>query len=140
MSITEFLLARIAEDEAAANAANGPRWASGDGNISEGGLYALQDEGDDGWAIAWFELGTANEAEDGSRQLPHWPKMERHTHANSVHAARHDPARVLRECEAKRRIVDDVKSGWFDTDLDGACKHLAAVYSDHPDYDEAWRP
>ena len=155
MSITDFLLARIAEDEAAANAANGPRWASGDGNVSEGGLYALQGEGEDGWAIAWFELGTANEAEDGSRQLPRWPKMERHAHENSVHAARHDPARVLRECEAKRRIVDEhtfmaahesrdfgfSNGNCLTCRVQGPCAtllHLASVFADHPDYRQEW--
>jgi hypothetical protein len=78
------------------------------------------------------------------------------------------PARVLREVEAKRAIVDlhqletaylesrdddyrpikipEVQCyicGWV-SDLEGwACqtlRALAAVYRDHPDYDPAWRP
>ena len=89
VTITEFLLARIAEDEAGARAVVGDR-------------------------NAW--------------DTPEWD------------ASRWSPWRVLDECEAKRRIVDDVQCGWFDTDLAGACKHLAAVYSDHPDYDEEWKP
>ena len=54
--------------------------------------------------------------------------------------------RALAECEAMRAIVarhsehlgldrsEDYRNG-CDT-----LRHLAAVYADHPDYDEAWRP
>lgn len=86
-----------------------------------------------------------------------------------------DPARVLAECEAKRRIVsthavvtEDHTGAWWalgnpgsepvrtgcdncrkagvdgeDYLVNGPCdtlRALAAVYADHPDYDEAWRP
>lgn len=57
-----------------------------------------------------------------------------------AHIARHDPARVLREVEAKRAIVAltlNLTDG--DPDEFSTLRHLAAVYSDHPDYDEAWR-
>lgn len=131
MTLAEFLLARIAEDEDAARAANGPRWASGDGKISRGGLYALDGDTEDGWAIAWFQLGVANE----SRQLPRFSTVKLYAHENAVHAALHDPARVLAECEAKRRIV-----AW-DASVDyGAVRFLATVYADHPDYRAEWRP
>ncbi len=53
------------------------------------------------------------------------------------------PARVLAECEAKRRIVGHFSrhrpefwGGIASVPL-GA---LASVYADHPDYDESWRP
>lgn len=57
------------------------------------------------------------------------------------HMARHDPARVLREIEAKRRILD----AW---DQDGAFwpggsdvpALLALPYADRPGYREEWRP
>jgi len=64
--------------------------------------------------------------------------------------------RLLDECEAKRAIVDEctAASEWAaspDCDaplsystlagaLLGALRHLATIYADHPDYDEAWRP
>ncbi len=65
--------------------------------------------------------------------------------------------RVLAECEAKRRIVELHFENDPGPDAEcGACgdiggyysqvwpcptiKALAAVYADHPDYDEAWRP
>ena len=58
------------------------------------------------------------------------------------------PARVLAECEAKRRIVEQARNyspelehgdngEWaFDTVL----LALALPYADHPDYREEWRP
>jgi hypothetical protein len=89
----------------------------------------------------------------------------------------HDPARVLREVEAKRAIVEihkldteDYAGGWWtdphpdepdfyvrtgctnctscgvdgeDYIEDGPCattRALATIFADHPDYDEAWRP
>jgi hypothetical protein len=51
------------------------------------------------------------------------------------------PERVLAECEAKRRIVE--LHGPHGQSDELPCRELAvvaAVYSDHPDYDEAWRP
>ena len=92
LTLTDFLLARIAEDEATA------RYELGDLMADRPDVYSA--------------LGGA------------------------------DPARVLAECEAKRRIVDaaclDV---WEGHPLsDSALMALAAVYADHPDFDESWRP
>lgn len=76
------------------------------------------------------------------------------------HIARHNPARILREVEAKRRMFDlhvlaerDYGDG-FVTELCMVCdpqepepfypcqtlRLLALPYSDHPDYHEEWRP
>jgi len=97
MTITEFLMARIAEDEEAARA-------------------AMQ------------------------------------ASAQMAHIALHDPARVLAECEAKRRIVDFAlmeATGTATRQLDAgelpertewvAVAALAEVYADHPDYREEWK-
>lgn len=56
---------------------------------------------------------------------------------------RHDPARVLREVEAKRRIVD--RYAWLrengDTgDVAWVLPLLALPYADHPDYQQEWTP
>lgn len=82
---------------------------------------------------------------------------------NSVdqdHIARHQPGRVLAECEAKRRIVEDhtdsrepdycprcvkYRDQWegFIVYCPHPCPTLAAlasVYADHPDYRDEWRP
>lgn len=60
-------------------------------------------------------------------------------------------ARVLAECEAKRRIVEDCEEYAADhrtapSDFARGRRHaallaatrLAAVYADHPDYDQGW--
>ncbi|SCD40986.1 hypothetical protein GA0115251_106923 [Streptomyces sp. TverLS-915] len=70
----------------------------------------------------------------------------------AAHIARHDPARVLLEVEAKRRVLRahdkwcegrceaKYPEGGFDAAHYWSIKSLAAVYADHPDYDESWRP
>ena len=152
VTLTEFLLARIAEDEAVARAADVPHWRPGDGNVSEGGLYGLEGDGSDdqkGWAIAWFELGETNPPRADGRPGISGANWQRHAHENSVHAARHDPARVLAECEAKRQIVElhSAEPGFPDF-----CGHdlrelpcstlrlLALPYADHQDYMPEWKP
>lgn len=134
MTIVEFLLARSAEDEADARIAAAT----------------------EGWA--W-------RAEDGS-VIPvdhRYPSIVDWVHG-AEHIARHDPARVLAECEAKRRIME-LHAGDQPWDVH-ACpgrgpdddewvvyeagqrvvevypcptlRALAAVHADHPDYDPAW--
>jgi hypothetical protein len=74
-----------------------------------------------------------------------------------VHIARHDPARVLAEVEAKRRIIDraefvanhgpardhvralDMTTG-ASAALRDVLRLLALPYADHPAYREEWRP
>jgi hypothetical protein len=62
------------------------------------------------------------------------------------HIARHDPARVLREVAAKRRILaaaaeyspelEHGDNGEWAFDL--VVRELAAAWSDHPDYRAEW--
>ena len=63
--------------------------------------------------------------------------------ANGVHAARHNPARVLREIEAKRRIVDRYEWLREHGDTGGTAwvlPLLALPYADRPGFREEWRP
>jgi len=56
---------------------------------------------------------------------------------NAEHIARHDPARVLAEVEAKRLLLTLHK------ECDPSCyivRVLALPYADLPGYQEAWRP
>lgn len=62
-----------------------------------------------------------------------------------------NPARVLAEVEAKRRIIadrqridrsandDDWSSGYSDANYD-ALQAIALPYADHPDHREEWKP
>ena len=66
-----------------------------------------------------------------------------------LHGVHYDPARVLAECAAKRAIVADRERidrnasdsewamGYSDANY-SALRALAAVYSDHPDYQSEW--
>lgn len=128
LTLTEFLLARIAEDEE----------------------VAYQAQGLLGLVTDWHTVENLRE-----RGL---------TRADSYHVNRWSSARVLTECEAKRRIVDlhaitedrdwinpsdgpayqevnlmcDV-CGWFENCCD-TIKALALPYADHSDYRAEWAP
>lgn len=115
MTLAEFLLARIAEDEALASAASPGPWHT---NPEQDQVLAVDDiTVADGFALS-------------GRQM----------RATSNHIARHDPARVLAECEAKRLLVAEILPTNPDYDPRYVQKVLALPYADHPDYDEAWRP
>lgn len=76
--------------------------------------------------------------------------------ASFAHARNLDPARVLREVEAKRRILDRYEDAVVrreDPDhsqlaaqvqiqeyADWVIPLLAVPYADHPDYRQEWRP
>jgi hypothetical protein len=60
-----------------------------------------------------------------------------------------NPARVLAECEAKRKIVEQTVSGfgcltcrdWTAEELlENTLGYLALPYADHPDYRQEWQP
>jgi hypothetical protein len=121
--VVAFVRARLDEDEAAAKAA---------------------------WGIEWDWRYVAQ------------PFGERPSIAHTVHIARHDPARVLREVEAKRAILDrhmphetafdGLACNWCSEDVDDRpqiakerwpcpdARDLAAVWNDHPDYRQEWKP
>jgi hypothetical protein len=152
MSITEFLLARIAEDEAAASRYSLRNWRAVDGYTVQGDFGVAGRERVDS-ATDWGICRTA-------------------ARSDADFIARHDPARVLRECEAKRRIVRMherlgsayPRETWTYPEAADTCatcgpgdswqakdepygeypcltlRVLASVYADHPDYRDEWRP
>lgn len=123
MSITDFLLARIAEDEQAARQAS---WS-----------WSRPDRPDDPEPDHWkTPAGTPTEVAGPMRNV-----AGADTAAIAIHIARQDPARVIADCAAKRSIIKlvrvvGIRSGTFA--LESAIHRLAAVYADHPDYDPAW--
>jgi hypothetical protein len=131
MTLTEFLAARLDEDEATALAtSNGGKWhLDSEGNVQEVDTH--------GAGAAYVAVG---------------PYAAGLNEEDAAHIVRHDPARVLREVEAGRKILAE----WQDNELerpgditytDGLADglgltvyYLACAWSDHPDFDEAWRP
>ncbi|MFE0470444.1 DUF6221 family protein [Streptomyces sp. NPDC058947] len=109
----------------------------------------------------WDAVG-AGDDDDAARS--HWgvvriARMAQSPAARSlaVHIARHDPARVLREIDAKRQLLDLHEPGemeYVDGDVCMACdvrggepfypcktlRLLALPYADRPGYREEWRP
>lgn len=121
-----FLLARIDEDEAVATAA-GTTWSDA--------INGPWDDASSSYIAGGFYDGD-NIEERHLAQMLRW-----------------HPARVVAECEAKRRIValhepvfEMVEWQAFICRSCGTpapCQtlcHLAAPYSSHPDYREEWRP
>lgn len=147
LTITDFLLARIAEDEQVAAAASPSPWQFGGiDSVGGGGIY------DQSRVIANVAYEQPS-SHDGTivRHL-----LAPEADANGAHIVRFDPARALAECKAKRAIVELAGEA---TGLDMAVDndrlvgvrdwpyvgdlilaHLAAVYASHPDYDPAWAP
>jgi hypothetical protein len=158
-ALTDFLLARIAEDEAAARAAIDPdrpgthwHWVmdATDTPVADRHLQRAQDDGES------VSLRTVEEFESrsGVGPLPHFVVQSGEVRGTAGdHIARHDPARVLAECEAKRQIVEDFQvlhRDYRETHSETTearrfqamvtVARLASVYADHPDYREEWRP
>ena len=127
--LIEFIKARLDEDEQAARA------------VGSNAIDATEGM----WGTKYLTL--------------HGDHPDRHTAELPAeladHIARHDPARALREVEAKRRVLarhtgcgtgigycDDGGHAWDDEDGPRGCADLAdlvAVYSDHPQFREEWR-
>ncbi|MFE2832133.1 DUF6221 family protein [Streptomyces mirabilis] len=133
MELVDFLRARLDEDEAAARAVPadlGHSW-------SDPGPWVMAGSGGGGREAEVAKAADALEM----------PLAEAVAH----HIARHDPARVLAEVEAKRRIVD-LTAGMLsaakgDSEVDhygglsaaeDTLRLLARPFRDHPDFDPSW--
>jgi hypothetical protein len=131
MTLVDFLEARLGEDCQAARA------------IEAGG--------------PWSSFGTSWEpgSSIASKATFHMDNCDTHVEITSDvndcvlardYLMRHDPARVLREVGAKRRILEDyvrsvrqVSEG-LSVPQRRAVGALASVYDGHPDFREEWRP
>lgn len=163
MTIAEFLLARVSEDEAAAKAcaeAYPSPWEMSD----RGWMAKVTADGPYFRVVATLDQEHAPEGWLGDRL---------------DHIARHDPARILAECKAKRAVIEFHKQ-WpvlvegppkYETDVTGLdavsfkmsrqimwateqeyrnrfgdeppttpiMRAMASVYSDHREYREEWK-
>ncbi|HEY9413627.1 MAG TPA: DUF6221 family protein [Pseudonocardia sp.] len=132
MDLATFLLARLAEDEQAALTAT----------------YCQEDAHED--VVNWHLDNEVQPAEIvGSDGLGIIQARTQHPGV-LAHIARHDPARVLAEVEAKRRIVDafvrydeessDPCESCWAQGLGEALRLLALPYADHPECHPSWLP
>jgi hypothetical protein len=125
--LVAFLRARLDEDEQATRAALGGPWIGG---WEEEHLVDTVVYGQSTWP---GHLGQVCNVDYS------------HQKRSAEHIARWDTTRVLAEVAAKRAIVDDVADDGPLVDdvaavtLYAVGRWLAEPYSDHPDYDPAWR-
>ncbi len=119
MTIVEFLEARIAEDELAAQA-------------------AVEVSAD------WQAYYDYRDVKDVEGHFVVQADSLRPTMEQAAHIARQSPARVLRECEAKRAIIADylrrdaLGEVAARNAVEDVLRVLTTVYSDHPDYAGSW--
>lgn len=152
-----FIKARLDEEEAMADAAPGSRWqAFGEDDVAGASVY------DEQWRLltpARYDHDNPLSARPGATGPQY---IQRARDELCAHIARHDPARVLREAEAKRAHIamylaqpgydlpEGVNDGRDDSErlrdegikivLEAVLDHDAAVYSDHPGYRQEWAP
>lgn len=147
MELLDFLRARLDEDERMARVATPGPWRWGDWTPTFGtpererqrlerapslGPFPAIRERDENVTGVLPSLEEPIDL-DGGGQLTEQYKV------NAEHIARHDPARVLAEVQAKRGILDLINQRGDDMSV-YYLRRLALVYADHPDYDEAWKP
>ena len=123
LSIVDFLNARLAEDQTAAEAATPGPW-NDDGGCISSAHYQITDYG------AYTKAN--GEPED-------WEEQQQR--ADSAFIARHDPARVIREVAAKRAIIEAVSglSGQWHDDIEyKVLTSMAEAWRDHPDHPGEW--
>jgi len=137
VTLTDFLLARIAEDEA-------PTYELVPYGCPQGCCAPA------GWVGSRCLICGTGPEYGGTAEAITATCQE---HEERVHRR----SRVLAECAAKRAIVDSratfergrsaereigmkLTMGGCVAGIDVALKFLALPYADHPDYDEAWRP
>src|SRR5260221_528324 len=100
----------------------------------------------------WAHMAEAGRPPGRVGRSEHYPFMATDiTPSKATFIRRHDPVRVLREVDAKRKILAEhvAAQAWSyppgDGDealqeaLDSVVRHLAAIWGDHEDYDPAWK-
>lgn len=129
--IVGFLRARLDEDEAVARAAT---------------------EGEVNWSHWTFDPRRSVVVTPDEFIVAAGVDKDAMNDPDGEHIARHDPARVLADVAAKRAMIDHVEGceeqiqgewGVGPTTEDTWVEvfgPMAAVYSDHPDYQQEWKP
>ena len=126
LDMAAYLLSRIAEDERVAREAV----------VGRGAVWTQGDDDAPGWDrdLVYFHSDRSGWAQFGDEAV-------------AAHIACLDPARVLAECAAKRRVVeccqwaqdnrDDID--WRHADMaDRVLHYLVLVHADRPDFPPEW--
>ncbi|WP_406000710.1 DUF6221 family protein [Streptomyces sp. NBC_00829] len=145
--LVAFLRARLDEDQQLADAAPPGPWDARPSDAADlwtvlgpYGAYSRFNADEDVRTVTAYRLEVAG-SDIGAGGVRSREAAE--------HMARHDPARVLREVEAKRRIVEEANlylcdsgplCGYRSKHGHNVLRLLALPYVDHPDYREEWRP
>lgn len=149
-----FLRARLDEDAAAARAATpGPWWYNPRKQWLEGEAFESYDLAKGLEFVGYGGPHPFTGAVAGTGPADHSQSM-----ADAAHIARHDPARVLAEVDAKRRILDECAYWIEKINESTTTKHpypnlaergevvlpvltlLGLPYAEHPEYRTEWRP
>jgi hypothetical protein len=122
--LVQFLRARLDEDEQTARRAGGA-WA-------------------DGPAANWVTAASSGDASEPAHRVALVV-----ADGERAHIVRHDPARVLRDIEAKRDLLrvaerahdyHETFTSGFASALEGVLRLFAVAYAEHPDYRTERRP
>lgn len=147
LTLSQFLLERIAEDEAVALAAirepyirpprmDGLTMPDAGAPIVDDGRWSVGDHSMDEQMVTGIGITIYDEGGHSAEQ--------------ARHIAHNDPARVLATCKAHRAIVElhSPSSMWCEWSQDSMSRHddylcdtlraLASVYADHPSFDPGW--
>lgn len=130
--LVQWLRAQLDEDEHAARAAGGEawQWEHGYGDMCNDRT------------CPYGELAT----DEAVIMQVHGFDVRQDDRQVADHIARHDPARVLREIDAKRRVIVGLQhllrgDDPFVTSIaDDSLRALAEPYADRPGYRDQWRP
>ncbi|MBW0275016.1 hypothetical protein ATM97_27835 [Nocardia sp. MH4] len=141
MNIEDFIKARLDEDEQIAEAAAGgsaARWVA-----DEDEVYAVFGSLTDPDRCEDHAPGRPNMCED-NRIATADDCSDRWLDERARHIARHDPVRVLRQAPILRAMVELIRGMASITqqiEAESAVLYpLAAIWDQHPDYLEAWKP
>jgi hypothetical protein len=145
--LVRWLGEQLDEDERIARAAiaaagevpGAAKWRFGNAFTDEGGTY---------WQITTM---TPTVGETGPVELVGSGMSDGGAHEPEIarHAVQHDPARVLREIEAKRDLLrlaerahdyHETFMNGFASALEGTLRLFALAYADRPGFREEWRP
>jgi hypothetical protein len=139
VSLVEFVEARLAEEQADAEAAGANGWVAGE----DGEGWAIELDLGQGPDSTWGACVTCNDS--GGNEL---------TEETARHMARQDPAGTLARVTALRAVMKlhrpvgewPVCAGCFNPDDEAddqphpcpTLRAVAGIWADHPDYDPAW--